>query len=97
MKRLALAALFALSLAGCREETVALAPPVTLTADAVGRYCGMNLSEHEGPKGQVVLSKDLGAYWFSSARDTVGGAIAISRVSRTRRMRVIGLSQKDRS
>ena len=71
MKRLALAALLALSLAACREETTALAAPVTLTADAVGRYCGMNLMEHEGPKGQVVLSKDLGAYWFSSARDTV--------------------------
>ena len=28
MKRLALAALLALSLAGCREETVASAPPV---------------------------------------------------------------------
>ena len=71
MKRLALAALLALSLAGCREETVATAPPVTLTPEAVGRYCGMNLIEHEGPKGQVVLAEGHDPFWFSSARDTL--------------------------
>lgn len=71
MKRLALAALLALSLAGCREETVVSAPPVTLTADAVGRYCGMNLTEHDGPKGQVILAEGHDPFWFSSARDTL--------------------------
>lgn len=71
MKRLALAALLALSLAGCREETVASAPPVTMTADAIGRYCGMNLIEHDGPKGQVVLAEGHDPFWFSSARDTL--------------------------
>ena len=71
MKRLALAALLALSLAACREETTALAAPVTLTADAVGRYCGMNLAEHEGPKGQVILAEGHDPFWFSSARDTL--------------------------
>ena len=71
MKRLVLAALLALSLAACREETTASAPPVTLTSDAVGRYCGMNLSEHEGPKGQVILAEGHDPFWFSSARDTL--------------------------
>jgi len=71
MKPILLAALLALSLAGCREETTASAPPVTLTADAVGRYCGMNLTEHEGPKGQVVLAEGHDPFWFSSARDTL--------------------------
>lgn len=71
MKPILLAALLALSLAGCREETVASAPPVTLTADAVGRYCGMNLMEHDGPKGQVVLAEGHDPFWFSSARDTL--------------------------
>ena len=71
MKPILLAALLALSLAGCREETVASAPPVTLAADAVGRYCGMNLSEHEGPKGQVILAEGHDPFWFSSARDTL--------------------------
>ncbi|MFT3691125.1 nitrous oxide reductase accessory protein NosL [Paenirhodobacter sp.] len=68
MKPLLIAALIALTLTGCKEETAAL-PPETLTAEAVGRYCGMNLMEHAGPKGQVVLAQ--GVYWFSSARDTV--------------------------
>lgn len=71
MKRLALAALLALSLTACRDDATALAPPVTLTADAVGRYCGMNLVEHEGPKGQVILAEGHDPFWFSSARDTL--------------------------
>lgn len=71
MKPFLIAALLALPLLACREEAAAPLPPETMTAEAVGRYCGMNLMEHEGPKGQVVLSKEIGAYWFSSARDTV--------------------------
>lgn len=71
MKALLIAALLALPLMACRDETTARLPPETMTAEAVGRYCGMNLMEHEGPKGQVVLSKEMGAYWFSSARDAV--------------------------
>lgn len=71
MKPMLLAALLALSLAGCREERVAAAPPVTLTAEAIGRYCGMNLIEHDGPKGQVVLAEGHEPFWFSSARDTL--------------------------
>ena len=71
MKAFLIAALLALPLMACREDSVASLPPETMTAEAVGRYCGMNLTEHEGPKGQVVLSPEMGAYWFSSARDTV--------------------------
>lgn len=71
MKPLLIAALLVLPLMGCKQDAAATLPPETMTAEAVGRYCGMNLIEHEGPKGQVVLSKDMGAYWFSSARDTV--------------------------
>lgn len=71
MKPLLMAALMALSLAACRDDTAATAPPVSLTAEAVGRYCGMNLMEHEGPKGQVILAAGHDPFWFSSARDTV--------------------------
>lgn len=71
MKPILLAALLALSLAGCREEATVTAPAVSLTADAVGRYCGMNLTEHEGPKGQVILAEGQDPLWFSSARDTL--------------------------
>lgn len=71
MKRLLIAALLTLPLLACREEAAAPLPPATMTAEAVGRYCGMNLMEHDGPKGQVVLAPGMDAFWFSSARDTV--------------------------
>ena len=61
-----------LALAGCSEEKQAEKPqPFTLTSSAIGRYCGMNVLEHPGPKGQIILSGDEEAIWFSSARDAV--------------------------
>jgi len=59
-----------LLLGGCGEETTAVRPaPHRLTADAVGHYCGMNLTEHAGPKGQILLASQREPLWFSSARD----------------------------
>lgn len=72
MRILALAgALFAaLVLTGCGEKTAeAPPPPHALTADAMGRYCGMNVLEHAGPKGQIILASRIDPVWFSSARD----------------------------
>lgn len=63
-------ALVLLSLAGCGEKQGATPPPVPLSADAVGRYCGMALTDHPGPKGQAQL-KSKEVLWFSSARDTI--------------------------
>ncbi len=37
----------------------------------MGRYCGMNVLEHPGPKGQIILEPTNEAVWFSSARDTL--------------------------
>ncbi|MBP7002062.1 nitrous oxide reductase accessory protein NosL [Amaricoccus sp.] len=70
MRPPALALLAALALAGCREDAAAPAPH-TLTDAAIGRYCGMMLTEHEGPKGQVLLQGSDEPLWFSSARDAV--------------------------
>lgn len=74
MKRLACIALVlaAAALAGCRDETKssALPPPHALSADAIGNYCGMNVLEHPGPKGQILLAGWPEPVWFSSARDT---------------------------
>jgi len=66
------AALTALLLTGCGEERVAQAPvtPAAITADATGHYCGMNLADHPGPKGQVHLAGGAGPVWMSSVRDT---------------------------
>ena len=59
-----------LSVAGCGErETAVLPAPHTLTAEAVGHYCGMDLMEHTGPKGQIILASQSAPVWFSSARD----------------------------
>lgn len=64
------ALLFAVALAGCGEEAAGPPPPPhKLTAEAVGHYCGMNLTEHQGPKGQILLKSQAAPVWFSSARD----------------------------
>jgi copper chaperone NosL len=62
----------AMALAGCDDQatTGALPPPHPLTADAVGNFCNMNVLEHPGPKGQILLSGWPEPVWFSSARDT---------------------------
>nr|CAD6405632.1 NosL family protein [Rhizobium sp. Q54] len=54
-----------------KEEATSPPPPFSLTEDAMGRYCGMNVLEHPGPKGQVILQHIPEAIWFSSARDTL--------------------------
>ncbi|UWM84892.1 nitrous oxide reductase accessory protein NosL [Rhizobium sp. SRDI969] len=70
---LTLVFLCTLLLGGCEEKREAVPPaPFALTAEAIGRYCGMNVLEHAGPKGQVILDAQIGEpIWFSSARDTL--------------------------
>ncbi len=75
MRRLVLLAALggALALAGCNDNKTAEAPPPPqeLTAAAIGHYCGMNVLEHPGPKGQIILSSQKEPVWFSSARDAL--------------------------
>jgi copper chaperone NosL len=75
MKKIALLAVFAgaLALAGCNDQKTAeaLPPPQEMTDAAIGRYCGMNVMEHPGPKGQIILASQKEAVWFSSARDAI--------------------------
>jgi len=63
----------AIALAGCNDQQTAGAPPPPqeLTADAIGHYCGMNVLEHTGPKGQIILASRKEPVWFSSARDAI--------------------------
>ena len=65
------AILAAAVLAGCDENQSGQAPPQphTLGASAIGHYCGMNVLEHSGPKGQIILASRPEPVWFSSARD----------------------------
>ena len=71
--RFILLALAAGLLAACDAEPEAAAPaaPVEVTAEATGRYCGMLLADHEGPKGQIHLAGRDEPIWFSSVRDTI--------------------------
>ena len=73
MRRLALAAaLVACTLGGCdQKEAARPPPPVAMTRDVIGHYCGMNLLEHPGPKGQIIVGSLIEPVWFSSARDTI--------------------------
>lgn len=74
MKASVIAALaLALVLGGCndRDTAKALPPPVALNGDAMGVFCGMNLIEHPGPKGQILIDSRIDPYWFSSARDAI--------------------------
>ena len=70
--RLAVTLLAGLLLLGaCQREAEAPPAPFAMTEDAMGRYCGMNILEHAGPKGQIILAKYDEPIWFSSARDAI--------------------------
>lgn len=72
MRHLALAFLGLLALAGCGEKQAAQPPtPHKMTAEVIGHYCGMNVLEHPGPKGQIFVASLIEPVWFSSARDTI--------------------------
>ena len=74
MRRIAVVhALVAMTLlAGCNEKPQAvLPPPHKMTAEDIGHYCGMNVLEHPGPKGQIFVVSLIEPVWFSSVRDTI--------------------------
>jgi copper chaperone NosL len=74
MRKIILLAAFAgvLALAGCNDQKTAEAPPPQeITDSAIGHYCGMNVLEHSGAKGQIILASRKDPVWFSSARDAI--------------------------
>ena len=66
-------AVICLAFAACDQEqaNVPPPPPQVLTSDAIGYFCGMNVLEHLGPKGQIILASRSEPVWFSSARDAL--------------------------
>jgi copper chaperone NosL len=44
---------------------------VALDGRAIGVFCGMNVLEHPGPKGQIITAGRIDPFWFTSARDAV--------------------------
>ncbi len=65
-----IAALFLLAACG-QKQAAELPPPHKMTAEAIGHYCGMNLFEHPGPKGQIIAASLIEPVWFSSVRDAI--------------------------
>lgn len=62
----------ALCLGACNDKQAATTPaPHPLTAEAIGHFCGMNVLEHPGPKGQAIVASLIEPIWFSSARDAI--------------------------
>lgn len=62
---------FLLGLAACQQKMAAPPPPQSLTPEAMAHFCGMNVLEHPGPKGQILLLSHPEPVWFVSARDTL--------------------------
>ncbi len=60
-----------LVLGACQRAPEPPPAPFAMTEEVMGRYCGMNILEHAGPKGQVILARYDEPIWFSSARDTI--------------------------
>lgn len=70
--RILAAALVAIVLAACQENETGVAPAaISMTEDALGHYCQMNLTEHDGPKAQIHLAGFKHPIWFSQVRDAI--------------------------
>lgn len=66
---IALAALVALS--ACGPDDTQIAAPREPDSSSVGYFCRMGLSEHKGPKGQILPKGWKDPLWFSSVRDAL--------------------------
>lgn len=73
MKYGAAALLLLALLGGCSEDELELVTPdaVEPNMTSTGRYCGMAILDHHGPKGQIFIEGASEPFWFSSARDAV--------------------------
>ena len=71
--RILCALIVAICVAGCNDDPAnsVAPPPVALNRDAMAVFCGMNLMEHPGPKGQIITASRIDPFWFTSVRDTV--------------------------
>ncbi|MGA7071993.1 nitrous oxide reductase accessory protein NosL, partial [Bradyrhizobium sp.] len=46
--------------------------PREVTDASVAQFCGMTLTEHAGPKGQIFVRGLPNPYWFATVRDAFG-------------------------
>lgn len=59
--------------AGCKKDAASMVAPApqAISDTAIGQFCGMALTEHPGPKGQIFVGTEVKPYWFASVRDAV--------------------------
>ncbi|MGB5556694.1 MAG: nitrous oxide reductase accessory protein NosL [Paracoccaceae bacterium] len=60
-----------LLLTACKQDVATVPGPVALTDEALGYFCQMNVSEHDGPKGQIHLADFPQPLFFGQVRDVV--------------------------
>ncbi len=71
LRRFASVFLVFLALSACgTEDDPKAQPPAAqeVTLDSVGHYCGMNLVEHSGPKGQIFVYGRETPVWFTAIK-----------------------------
>jgi copper chaperone NosL len=71
--RLLIALPILLGLAACHddERDAAIPAPQEVSDSSVGQFCGMALTEHPGPKGQIFVHGQPKPFWFASVHDAV--------------------------
>jgi copper chaperone NosL len=67
LRTLALAA----ALAACDKTPANVPLPQEISESSTAQFCGMLLTEHGGPKGQVFVRDQSKPLWFASVRDTI--------------------------
>lgn len=66
-----------LALASCKQDksAAALPAPREITDASIAQFCGMSLTEHAGPKGQIFVRGLPDPYWFATVRDAFAFAL----------------------
>lgn len=61
-----------MAVAGCDQHVSAsdMPAPQEVSDAAIGHFCGMALTEHPGPKGQIFVAGSKEPVWFASVRET---------------------------
>ena len=76
MRKILFTAFTILALSACsKQENTPPPAPQQISDSAVGHYCSMNLTEHNGPKAQIFLNgKPDKPVWFSTIKQMFMGA-----------------------
>ena len=74
MRKILLTTFTLIALAACSKQDNSPPPaPQQISDSAVGHYCSMNLTEHNGPKAQIFLNgKPDKPVWFSTIKQMFG-------------------------